>query len=57
LYDGKIVNHAHNDYLEAAETGTLGGAVRGFSGLSVYQGTVFCNPETIHLQTHSVFCG
>ena len=27
LYDGKIVNHAHNDYLEAlAETGILGGA-------------------------------
>lgn len=26
LYDGKIVNHAHNDYLEAlAETGVLGG--------------------------------
>jgi O-antigen ligase len=26
LYDGKIVNHAHNDYLEAlAETGILGG--------------------------------
>jgi O-antigen ligase len=26
LYDGKIVNHAHNDYLEAlAETGALGG--------------------------------
>lgn len=26
LYDGKVVNHAHNDYLEAlAETGTLGG--------------------------------
>jgi O-antigen ligase len=26
LYDGKIVNHAHNDYLEAlAETGTIGG--------------------------------
>ena len=26
LYDGKIVNHSHNDYLEAlAETGTLGG--------------------------------
>lgn len=25
-YDGKIVNHSHNDYLEAlAETGTLGG--------------------------------
>lgn len=27
-YDGKIVNHAHNDYLEAlAETGILGGLV------------------------------
>ncbi|MBZ5700721.1 MAG: O-antigen ligase family protein [Acidobacteriia bacterium] len=26
LYDGKLVNHAHNDYLEAlAETGILGG--------------------------------
>src|SRR5205814_2654165 len=26
LYDGKIVNHTHNDYLEAlAETGILGG--------------------------------
>lgn len=26
LYDGKIVNHSHNDYLEAlAETGVLGG--------------------------------
>jgi O-antigen ligase len=26
LYDGKIVNHSHNDYLEAlAETGALGG--------------------------------
>lgn len=27
LYDGKVVNHTHNDYLEAlAETGTAGGA-------------------------------
>ena len=26
LYDGKIANHAHNDYLEAlAETGLIGG--------------------------------
>lgn len=26
LYDGKVVNHAHNDYLEAlAETGAIGG--------------------------------
>lgn len=28
LYDGKVVNHAHNDYLEMlAETGVLGGIV------------------------------
>ena len=27
LFDGKVVNHTHNDYLEAlAETGLLGGA-------------------------------
>ncbi len=26
LYDGKVVNHAHDDYVELlAETGTLGG--------------------------------
>ena len=26
LYDGKVVNHAHNDYLEGlAETGVIGG--------------------------------
>jgi O-antigen ligase len=28
LYDGSIVNHAHNDYVEAlAETGVIGGAI------------------------------
>jgi O-antigen ligase len=28
LYDGKVVNHSHNDYLEAlAETGVIGGLV------------------------------
>jgi O-antigen ligase len=28
LYDGRIVNHAHNDYLEAlAETGVVGGVI------------------------------
>jgi O-antigen ligase len=28
LYDGKVVNHSHNDYLEAlAETGILGGLI------------------------------
>jgi O-antigen ligase len=35
LYDGKVVNHAHNDYLEAlAETGVIGGLACGwFLGL------------------------
>jgi O-antigen ligase len=35
LYDGKVVNHAHNDYLEAlAETGVIGGlACAWFLGL------------------------
>ena len=38
LYDGKIVNHSHNDYLEAlAETGILGGACcAGFLALLFY---------------------
>jgi O-antigen ligase len=31
MYDGKIVNHSHNDYLEAlAETGILGGLCSAF---------------------------
>jgi O-antigen ligase len=37
LYDGKIVNHAHNDYLEVlAETGALGGL-----GCVWFVGTLF----------------
>jgi O-antigen ligase len=38
LYDGKIVNHSHNDYLEAlAETGLAGGACCvGFLGVLFY---------------------
>jgi O-antigen ligase len=40
LYDGKVVNHAHNDYLEAlAETGILGGfCCVWFVGLLFLQG-------------------
>jgi O-antigen ligase len=39
LYDGKIVNHTHNDYLEAlAETGLLGGlCCAWFFGVMVIQ--------------------
>jgi O-antigen ligase len=54
VYDGKVVNHAHNDYLEAlAETGILGGlccvwflglflvnALRGIADLSSSFGSV-----------------
>lgn len=48
LYDGKIVNHSHNDYLEAlAETGLLGGlccawflAVLYFDGLRLLQSAI-----------------
>ncbi|HEY1421898.1 MAG TPA: O-antigen ligase family protein [Candidatus Acidoferrum sp.] len=37
VYDGKIVNHAHNDYLEAlAETGVLGGICCGWFVLTLF---------------------
>src|SRR5262249_51240268 len=37
LYDGKVVNHAHNDYLEAlAETGLMGGLC-----CALFLGTLF----------------
>jgi O-antigen ligase len=37
VYDGKIVNHAHNDYLEAlAETGILGGICCGWFVLTLF---------------------
>src|SRR2546422_1400541 len=48
LYDGKIVNHAHNDYLEAlAETGLLGGACcASFLVLLIWRGLKrVLNPE------------
>jgi O-antigen ligase len=39
LYDGKVVNHSHNDYLEAlAETGLLGGlCCAGFLGALLFE--------------------
>ena len=37
VYDGKIVNHSHNDYLEAlAETGVLGGICCGWFVLTLF---------------------
>ncbi len=42
VYDGKVVNHAHNDYVELlAETGLLGGLTFAlFLGLLTWQGIV-----------------
>jgi O-antigen ligase len=39
LYDGKVVNHTHNDYLEGlAETGLLGGlCCAGFLGVLFFE--------------------
>src|SRR5215467_8880675 len=47
LYDGKIVNHAHNDYLEAlAETGILGGlCCAWFLGVLVASALRFLNAD------------
>lgn len=65
LYDGKIVNHAHNDYLEAlAETGIAGGMCCGWflgvlfvSALSFLQrqGNSFAN--TLRLCGWTACCG
>ena len=57
LYDAKIVNHAHNDYLEAlAETGVLGGlccawflAVLFFNSLQQILQTDKAFPAALHL--------
>jgi O-antigen ligase len=41
VYDGKIVNHAHNDYLEAlAETGVLGGICCGWFLVTLFLGAL-----------------
>jgi O-antigen ligase len=65
LYDGKIVNHAHNDYLELlAETGIIGGiccawflGVIGWSALRFLQaeGNSFAN--TLRLCGWTACCG
>jgi len=65
LYDGKIVNHAHNDYLELlAETGILGGlACAWFLGAVfaralkwlVVEGNTFAN--TLRLSGWTACCG
>ncbi|PYT77264.1 MAG: hypothetical protein DMG40_24050 [Acidobacteria bacterium] len=57
LYDGKIVNHSHNDYLEAlAETGMLGGlgcawflAVLFVKSFSRFRQNDFSFPGTLRL--------
>ena len=57
LYDAKVVNHAHNDYLEAlAETGALGGlccawflGVLLFKSLSLFRQRDFSFPGALQL--------
>jgi O-antigen ligase len=65
LYDGKIVNHAHNDYLEAlAETGILGGlccawfiAVLVLNGLRALQDTDHSFAAALRLSGLTGCCG
>jgi O-antigen ligase len=53
LYDGKIVNHTHNDYLEAlAETGILGGLCCAW-----FIGVLFSGPLRQLRQFNSSFAG
>lgn len=49
LYDGKIVNHAHNDYLEAlAETGILGGSACAWFMAILFLGALRSLQEATH---------
>jgi O-antigen ligase len=65
LYDGKIVDHAHNDYLEAlAETGVLGGlccawfiAVLLLSGLHSLQAPSISFASALRLAGLTACCG
>ncbi len=65
LYDGKVLNHAHNDYLEAlAETGLVGGfccfwflAVLLWNGLEGMATTGSSFGSTLHLSGLLACCG
>lgn len=59
LYDGKIVNHAHNDYLEAlAETGIAGGiCCAWFLGVLVVSALRFLNAEGNSFANTLRLCG
>jgi O-antigen ligase len=59
LYDGKIVNHAHNDYLEAlAETGIIGGlCCAWFLGVLFIRALRFLQTEGNSLANTLRLCG
>lgn len=59
LYDGRIVNHAHNDYLEAlAETGLLGGiCCAWFIGLLLYRASQLLKARAKTLGAMLRLCG
>ena len=59
LYDGKIVNHAHNDYLEAlAETGVIGGlCCAWFLGIVVIRALRFLKSEGNSFANMLRLCG
>jgi len=59
LYDGKIVNHAHNDYLEAlAETGWVGGlCCAWFLGIVVIRALHFLQSEGNSFANTLRLCG
>ena len=59
LYDGKIVNHAHNDYLEAlAETGWVGGlCCAWFLGIVVIRALRFLQSEGNSFANTLRLCG
>jgi O-antigen ligase len=59
LYDGKIVNHSHNDYLEVlAETGALGGiCCAWFIGTLFFGGLRFLQSENDSFANTLRLCG
>ena len=59
LYDGKIVNHSHNDYLEVlAETGVLGGiCCAWFIGALFFRGLRFLQSDNDSFANTLRLCG